>query len=164
MKAFGLTGWSGSGKTTLMEHLVRRYTARGLQVSLIKHAHKGFDIDQPGKDSWRARAAGCREVLLTADRRWVLMHELADDEDVTLEDHLARLGPCDLVLVEGFKFASLPKLEVYRPSLGREPVFRQNPHVVAVASDGPVETSLPVLDLAAHDDIAAFVLRYLNLE
>src|SRR5690606_34652806 len=118
MRVFGIAGYSGSGKTTLIERLIPDFTGRGLRVSLVTHAHHRFDIDRAGKDSWRHREAGATEVLVTSSMRWALMHELRGAPEPTLEEQLARLSPCDLVLVEGFKHASIPKLEVYRPSLG----------------------------------------------
>src|SRR5690242_4506755 len=114
MRIFGLAGWSGSGKTTLMAALLPELVSRGLTVSTVKHAHHAFDIDQPGKDSWRHRQAGAREVMIASNRRWALMHELRDEPEPTLDELLRRLSPVDLVLVEGYKGHSHPKLEVYR--------------------------------------------------
>ena len=102
MKVFGIAGYSGSGKTTLLEKLLPQFTARGLKVSVIKHAHHGFDIDRPGKDSYRHREAGATEVLLSCNDRWALMHERRAEHEVTLDELLVRLAPCDLVLIEGF--------------------------------------------------------------
>ncbi len=135
MKMFGFAGYSGSGKTTLIEKLIPRFVTDGLLVSLIKHAHHGFDIDRPGKDSYRHREAGCTEVLLTSDQRWVLMHELRGRAEPALADQLTILSPCDLVLVEGYKATPIPKLEVYRPANGQPPLYPGNPNIVAVASD-----------------------------
>jgi molybdopterin-guanine dinucleotide biosynthesis protein B len=159
MKIFGFAGYSGSGKTTLIEKLVPLFTARGLKVSLIKQTHHDFDIDRPGKDSWRHRQAGCTEVLVTSVRRWALMHELREEKEPTLQEHLERLSPCDLVLVEGFKREAIPKLEVHRKAAGHPLLFPQDPHILAVASDGPVETFLPLLDLNQPVLIAEFVLN-----
>lgn len=155
---FGFAGWSGSGKTTLIEQLIPRLVARGLTVSMIKHAHHAFDLDRPGKDSFRHREAGATEVLLTSARRWALMHELRDRPEPPLPAQIARLSPCDLVLVEGFKHAPIPKLEVHRPSLGRPLLHPGDPHVVAIATDAPVRTSLPVIGLNDYDAIAALVV------
>jgi len=163
MKVFGVTGYSGSGKTTLIEQLIPRFVVQGLTVSLIKHAHAGFDIDRPGKDSYRHREAGCTEILLTSDKRWVLMHELRERPEPTLEDQLKVLWPCDLVLIEGFKSAPIPKLEVFRPALGKAPLYPDNPNVIAVASDEALETPLPLLALNDPDGIAEFVLSFLSL-
>jgi molybdopterin-guanine dinucleotide biosynthesis protein B len=163
LKVFGFAGYSGAGKTTLIENLIPRFVLEGLTVSLIKHAHHGFDIDKPGKDSYRHREAGCSEVLLTSDQRWVLMHELRGRREPTLEDQLAILSPCDLALVEGYKASAIPKLEVHRPAHGRPLMFPENPHIVALASDVPIETSLPLFDLNDYDRIAGFVMTYLQL-
>ena len=163
MKVFGFAGYSGAGKTTLIENLIPRFVLEGLTVSLIKHAHHGFDIDRPGKDSYRHREAGCSEVLLTSDQRWVLMHELRGRREPTLEDQLAILSPCDLALVEGYKASAIPKLEVHRPAHGRPLMFPANPHIVALASDVPIETSLPLFDLNDYDRIAGFVMTYLQI-
>lgn len=163
MKVFGFAGYSGAGKTTLIENLIPRFVLEGLTVSLIKHAHHGFDIDKPGKDSYRHREAGCSEVLLTSDQRWVLMHELRGRREPTLEDQLAILSPCDLALVEGYKASAIPKLEVHRPAHGRPLMFPENPHIVALASDVPIETSLPLFDLNDYDHIAGFVMTYLQI-
>ncbi|MEI7444382.1 MAG: molybdopterin-guanine dinucleotide biosynthesis protein B [Burkholderiales bacterium] len=163
MKVFGFAGYSGSGKTTLIEQLIPRFVARGLRVSLIKHAHHAFDIDKPGKDSYRHREAGASEVLITSTHRWVLMHELRDEPEPGLAAQLARMTPCDLVLVEGYKFADIPKLEVHRPSIGKPLLHPTDPNIVAVAADGAVTTMLPVLDLNDYDAIVAFVADRLGL-
>ena len=166
MKAFCITGHSGSGKTTLLEALIPRFVARGLRVSLIKHTHHDFDVDKPGKDSYRLRQAGCSEVMLLSNKRWALMHELRDDPEPDLAQQLALLAPCDLVLVEGYKQAAIPKLEVHRPSLGKSLLVDDEPpharHIVAVASDVAIASRVPCLALAAHDDIALFILDFLQ--
>src|SRR3954467_8892535 len=113
-RRFGFAGWSGSGKTTLIEKLIPRFVARGLRVSLVKHAHHDFDVDKPGKDSWRHREAGCSEVMLVSDRRWALMNELRGAPEPSLDQCIARLSACDLVLVEGYKHDPFPKLETWR--------------------------------------------------
>lgn len=160
MKVFGIAGFSGSGKTTLIEKLIPAIRARGLRVSVIKHAHHGFDLDRPGKDSWRHREAGASEVLMLSGQRWVLMHELRGVEEPTLAAQLAILSPCDLVLIEGFKAAPVPKVEVFRPANGKPPLWPDNPHVVAVATDAAVDTPLPVLDVNDASAIADFILAY----
>ena len=164
MKIFGIAGYSGSGKTTLLEKLIPQFTARGLKVSVIKHAHHGFDIDRPGKDSYRHRAAGASEVLLSCNDRWALMHERRDEPDVTLDELLARLAPCDLVLIEGFKQEPVPKLEVYRLENGKPPLFPERSDIVAVASDADIATALPRLPLNDVGVIADFVLNHLQLQ
>src|SRR6478672_4578875 len=125
MKIFGFAGYSGSGKTTLIEKLIPLFTARGLSVSLIKHAHHTFDVDQPGKDSYRHRKAGCSEVLVTSSRRWALVHELRGAPEPTLAEQVTLVSPCDLLLVEGYKREHIPKLEVHRAATG-EPLL--HPH------------------------------------
>ncbi len=163
MKTFGFAGWSGSGKTTLIEKLIPRFAGRGLRVSLIKHAHHSFDVDTPGKDSYRHRQAGAAEILVTSSRRWVLMHELRGSHEPSFEEQLARMSPCDLILVEGFKFAPIPKLEVWRAGPGEAMLHPTDPHIVALATDAKVETKLPRLDLNDDAQIADFILRHLGL-
>jgi len=163
MKVFGFTGYSGAGKTTLIERLIPRFVARGLAVSLIKHAHHGFDVDRPGKDSYRHRQAGAREVMLVSDQRWVLMHEMRDQGEPSLEAQLALLSPCDLVLVEGYKFSGVPKLEVFRPDNGKPAIYPQGLNIVAVASDVEFELPLPWFDLNDSAAIADFILRTLEM-
>lgn len=164
MKTFGFAGWSGSGKTTLIEQLIPRFVLQGLKVSLIKHAHHDFDVDQPGKDSWRHREAGCQEVLVTSGRRWVLMHELRGAPEPGLEEQIKHISPCDLLLVEGFKRYALPKLEIYRKANDKPFLHPEDPHIVAVASDVPVETKLPVFDLNDYDAIVDFILAHNGLQ
>ena len=164
MKVFGFAGWSGSGKTTLIEKLIPRFAGAGLRVSLIKHAHHTFDVDQPGKDSYRHRHAGAQEVLVTSSRRWVLMHELRGAAEPAFEEQLKRLSPCDIVIVEGFKHAPIPKLEVWRRQTGEPLLHPNDPHIVAVASDTKVETKLPLLDLNDDASIASFILAHLRLQ
>ncbi|MGE5466732.1 MAG: molybdopterin-guanine dinucleotide biosynthesis protein B [Ignavibacteria bacterium] len=163
MKVFGFAGYSGSGKTTLIEALIPRFTARGLAVSLIKHTHHHFDVDRPGKDSYRHREAGATEVMLVCDQRWAIMHELRGRPEPSFEEQLARLSPCDLVLVEGFKYTPIPKLEVHRPAHGKPFIWSENPDVVAVASDVPLDIPRQVLDLNDHDAIAAFIREQTGL-
>lgn len=144
MRRVGIAGFSGAGKTTLIERVLPVLRGHGLRVSVIKHTHHGFDIDRPGKDSWRHREAGAHEVLLVGDRRWVLMHEeraVAPDAVRSLDALVARLEPVDLVLVEGFRSGAHPKLEVHRPSLGQPLLAATDPWVRAVATDA---ASLPV--------------------
>ena len=164
MKIFGFAGYSGSGKTTLIERLIPLITARGLTVSLVKHAHHTFEIDQPGKDSFRHRKAGCTEVLVTSSRRWALMHELGGAPEPALADHVKRMSPCDLLLVEGYKREPIPKLEVYRAEVGEPLIHPHDQNVVAIASDAPVETKLPRLDLNAPATIADFILEHTGLK
>ena len=161
MKLFGLTGWSGSGKTTLLVELVPLFITRGLSVSTVKHAHHGFDLDQPGKDSWRHREAGATEVVISSGMRWALMHEV-HGEEAPLAELLARLTPVDLVLVEGFKAHPHPKIEVHRPALGRPPIWPGRPDIVAVASDAvPAGCDRPLLALDDPAAIVDWVLAFL---
>lgn len=153
MRVFGLAGWSGSGKTTLMCRLIPALVGRGHRVSTIKHAHHAFDVDQPGKDSYEHRAAGATEVLIGSAARFALMHELRGAPEPELGTLLARMAPVDFVLVEGFKRASHPKLEVYRKAVGKPPLWPSDDAVIAVASDSALtDCPRPVLDL---DDVAA---------
>ena len=163
MKIFGFAGWSGSGKTTLIERLIPCLVAREGAVSLVKHAHHAFDIDQPGKDSWRHRQAGCTEVLVTSGQRYAVMHELRGAPELTLDEALARLAPCALALVEGYKRHPLPKLEIWRPSVGKPLLYPDDPHVRAIATDAPGDLAgagLPVFSLAQVDEIATFVAAH----
>jgi molybdopterin-guanine dinucleotide biosynthesis adapter protein len=134
LKVLGIVGWSGSGKTTLLVAVLPLLRRAGLSVSTIKHTHHGFDMDQPGKDSHRHRLAGAHEVLVASSRRWALLHEVVGAEP-PLPELLAHMAPVDLVLVEGFKSHPYPKLEVFRPVLGKPSLWDREPLVVAVASD-----------------------------
>ena len=163
MRIIGLAGWSGAGKTTLVAKLIPAITARGLRVSTIKHAHHEFDIDQPGKDSWRHRQAGATEVMVASSRRWALMHELRALPEPSLDELMARMSPVDLLLVEGFKRQPHPKLEVHRPSLGKPLIYPDDPHVVAIASDEAFAAPLPLLPLGDAGAVAAFITDHLGL-
>ncbi len=151
MRIIGLAGWSGSGKTTLVTSVIPVLVGRGLKVATVKHAHHEFDIDQPGKDSWRHRAAGASEVAIVSSRRWAIVHELGDDPEPPLADMLAKLSPVDLVIVEGFKRHAHPKLEVYRAAVGKPLLHPDDDCIVAIATDAPLpRAQVPVLML---DDI-----------
>ena len=148
-----MAGWSGSGKTTLLTKLIPVLVGRGLKVATLKHAHDGFDVDVPGKDSYEHRKAGASEVIVSSARRWVQMHEIGSGAEATLAELLRHLSPCDLVLVEGFKANRHPKLEIFRRALGKIPLHPNDPHIVAIASDQPFPgAGVPVVNL---DDIAA---------
>ncbi len=163
MKVLGLSGWSGSGKTTLLTALIPCFAARGLSVSTIKHAHHALELDQPGKDSHRHRQAGAAETMLAHAAGFALFAGSRGAEPSLLA-LLARLAPVDLVLVEGFRDYEIPKLEVYRPGLGKPPLWRTM-QVIAVASDSPVpDCPHPVLNLNAPAEIADFVFSHLGLE
>ncbi len=158
MRVFGLAGWSGSGKTTLMRRLIPELVDRGRRVSTVKHAHHAFDLDQPGKDSYEHRHAGATEVLIGSSARFALMHELRGAPEPTLAELLARLAPVDLVLIEGFKRDRHPKLEVFRSSVGKPPLWPEDDAVIAVASDGPlIGCRCAVLDLEDIRGIADLV-------
>ena len=159
MKIFGLVGRSGSGKTSLMVRLLPELRRRGLTVSTIKHAHHGFDLDHPSKDSFRHREAGAKEVMLVADARWALMHEIADAPEPPLEELVRRMAPVDFVLIEGFHTHGHPMIEVYRPSEGHALLWREGSTIVAVASDEPLPAvTVPVLDLNDAQAIATLAL------
>ena len=164
IQTFGFAGYSGSGKTTLIEKLIPRFTGRGLKVSLLKHAHHTFDVDRPGKDSHRHRVAGATEIMVTSSRRWALMHELRGEPEPSFEEQVRHFSPCDLLLVEGFKFQPIPKLEVYRAGNESQLLHPNDPNIVAVATDARLETSLPRLDLNDDAAIADFILGYLKLK
>ena len=164
MRVYGVTGWKNSGKTTLVEALVRDITGRGLQVSTVKHAHHAFDLDQPGKDSYRHRHAGAGQVLIASRARWALMTELRDDGEPSLADLLARLDPVDLVLVEGYKRDRHPKIEARRAATAQNLIAEDDATIEAVASDAPLDgLAVPVFDLDDVPGIADFILRRVGL-
>jgi len=153
MRIIGMAGWSGSGKTTLITRLIPLLTARGLKVSTVKHAHHGFDLDKPGKDSFMHREAGAAEVLISSGKRFALLHELRDEVEWDLPQLLGKLTPVDLVLVEGFKRDPFPKIEIHRTANGKPLLQPEDPHIIAIASDIALpDAPVPVVDL---DDIAA---------
>jgi molybdopterin-guanine dinucleotide biosynthesis protein B len=164
MRVFGFAGWSGSGKTTLIEQVIPRLVERGLVVSLIKHAHHNAEFDLPGKDSYRHRHAGCREVMVTSGTRWALMHELRGAPELTLKEALERLAPCDLALVEGYKAYPIPKLEIWRDSVRKPLLHPRDSHILGIVTDSPdalpreAGERLPVLALSDIDAVATFVL------
>lgn len=161
MKVFGIAGHSGMGKTTLLERLVPELSARGNVVSLIKHSHKNVDIDRTGKDSYRLRESGCKEVLLMGNDRWALMHELRGQQEPSLDYLLQRMQRCDIVLVEGFKSGRFPKLEVWRDGVGKSLLWPHSPGITAIASDQSLtDVDVPVLDLTDVSAIATFVLQH----
>ena len=165
MRVLGLAGWSGSGKTTLVTRLLPEFTRHGITVSTVKHAHHSFDVDQPGKDSWRHREAGASEVMIASERRWALVHEHRGAPEPPLDALIAKMAPVDLLLVEGFKRAAHDKLEIHRVALGKPLLCRDDPHVVAVASDVAIP-DLPVPLLALDDvaGIARFILDHCRLK
>jgi molybdopterin-guanine dinucleotide biosynthesis protein B len=164
MKVIGIAGYSGSGKTTLIEKVIPLLVAEGLRVSLIKHAHHEFDVDTPGKDSYRHRHAGCTEVLVSSPRRWALMHETRGAPEPSLQEQLKRFSPCDVVIVEGYKSEPIPKIEVHRRDARAPLLHPDDPQVVAIATDEPLETSLPQLPLGDPAAVARFMIRHLGLD
>lgn len=165
MKIFGLAGWSGSGKTTLMMQLLPELISRGYSVSTMKHAHHNFDIDKPGKDSYEHRRAGATEVMVSSANRWALMHENMVGPEPDLDVLITRMSPVDLLLVEGFKRHGHMKLEIHRPSSGKELLCVGDPRIVAVASDEALpQVRVPVLDLNDVKAIADFIVDQVGLK
>ena len=162
-KIIGFAGFSGSGKTTLLEQLIPLIRSRGVCVAVIKHAHHKFDIDKPGKDSFRHREAGAREVMVVSGFRWALMHELVDEAEPSLEDLCKRLSPCDLILVEGYKFSNIPKIEVHRSETGHPQLHQADANFIALASDVRSDIKLPQLDINNPQQVANFILEYFSL-
>jgi molybdopterin-guanine dinucleotide biosynthesis protein B len=163
LKILGFAGFSGSGKTTLLEKLIPLLKQHGLSVSVIKHAHHNFDIDRPGKDSFRHREAGASEVLIVSGHRWALMHELRDESEPSLEELCARLSPCDLLLVEGYKFSDIPKLEVHRQKTGHPLLYPTDPNIIAVITDSREPMAIPTLDIDSPRQVADHILNYFSL-
>jgi molybdopterin-guanine dinucleotide biosynthesis protein B len=163
MKVIGISGYSGSGKTTLIERVIPELVVEGFKVSLIKHAHHEFDIDQPGKDSWRHRQAGATEVLITSNRRWALMHEMRNEEEPSLAQQLEHLAPCDVVIIEGYKNEIVPKIEVHRAASNKPLLFSGDANIVALATDELLATSLPQFGIDDAEGIAQFIIRHLAL-
>ncbi|HKL44653.1 MAG TPA: molybdopterin-guanine dinucleotide biosynthesis protein B [Roseovarius sp.] len=163
MNIYGVVGWKNAGKTGLMERLVTEIAGRGFSVSTIKHAHHTFDVDHPGKDSYRHRVAGATEVLLASRNRFALMHELRDEPEPPLAELLDKLSPVDLVLIEGYKRDSHPKVEAHRAITGNALIAPDDPTIRAVASDSPLDLDRPVFDLDDTGAIAGFILSEVGL-
>jgi molybdopterin-guanine dinucleotide biosynthesis protein B len=159
MKVIGLAGWSGAGKTTLLTRVIPHLLSQGLRVSVIKHAHHGFDVDVPGKDSWVHRQSGATEVLVSSGKRWALMHELREASEPRLPELLRKMSPVDLVIVEGFKSEPHRKIEVHRAANGKAVLFPDDPGIVGIATDAELETTLPVAHLDDIPAIAAMMQR-----
>lgn len=163
MRLLGFAGYSGSGKTTLLEAVIAILTAQGLRIAVIKHAHHDFEIDKPGKDSHRHRTAGAQEVLIASKFRWALVHELRQETEPSLHELCAQLSPCDLVLVEGYKYAAISKLEVQRLAAGHPDLFPHDPHIIAVVTDRSDSLPLPKLYINAPQEVATFILQHFGL-
>src|SRR5919201_4420618 len=159
MKIIGLAGWSGAGKTTLLTRLIPHFNALGLRVSVIKHAHHRFDVDVPGKDSWRHREAGAAEVLVASSNRWALMHELRGAAEPRLPELLGKLSVVDLVVVEGFKREPHRQIEVHRAANHKPLLFPDDPGIVGIATDIPVETTLPTAHLDDIEAVTSMMLK-----
>jgi molybdopterin-guanine dinucleotide biosynthesis adapter protein len=163
-KVIGFAGFSGSGKTTLLEKVIPLLTAQGLRIAVIKHAHHKFDIDKPGKDSFRHREAGAGEVLVVSGFRWALMHELVDEDEPSLDDLCSRLSPCDLVIVEGYKYSDIPKFEVHRSVTGHPYLYPQDKNIIALVTDTRSDITLPQLDVNQPQQVADHILEYFSLK
>lgn len=162
MIVFGLAGWSGAGKTQLAESLIHHFTQMGYRIATVKHAHHKFDADIPGKDSWRHRKAGAAQVLISSQHRSALFTEYTDSSEPELDALLSQLAPADIVLVEGFKSASIPKLEIWRPSVGKPILYHDDPHIFGIASDAIIDAcSIPQFHLDDIAHIARFLLEQL---
>lgn len=165
MKTFGIVGWKNSGKTTLVAKLVTELKSRGYSVSTVKNAHHAFDLDQPGRDSYKHREAGAQEVLISSGSRWALMHEMQAGEDYQLDDLLAKMTPVDLVLVEGFKGEGHSKIECNRATSETPLICETNKTIVAVASEaGVIVEGLKTLDLNNITQVADFVVAQTGLD
>ncbi len=162
MQVIGFAGYSGSGKTTLIERLLPRFRTAGLRLAVIKQSHHDIEVDKPGKDSWRHRQAGAHEVLLTSPHRWMLVHELGHAPEPTLDEHLARLSPCDLVIVEGFRHGAHRKIEVWRSALGQPWLHPDDPHIEAVVADATPPGTLPHFHPDDIDSIYSWLIDRLR--
>ena len=165
MKVFGIVGWSGSGKTELVIRLIPELNRRGITVSTMKHTHHNFDMDKPGKDSFRHRESGAREVMVASSSRWTLLHELREEPEEDMENLIARMTPVDLLLIEGFKSHRHPKLEVHRPEVGKPLIAADDDSIIAVASDVSNLTgaSVPILELDDTQAVADFIVDFIGL-
>lgn len=158
----GLSAYSGAGKTTLLEKLIPKLNRKGIRVAVIKHAHHSFDIDHPKKDSYKIRKAGAQQILISSQKRWALIHEHASESnELTLEEALQNISTetIDLIIVEGFKAAAIPKIEVHRPSIGKPLIAAKDQHIIAIATDKPeeIDSALPLLDLNQAEMIADYI-------
>jgi len=162
MKVIGISGWSGNGKTTLLERLLPILISWGYSVSTLKHAHHRFDIDKPGKDSFRHREAGATEVLISSGQRWALMHENRHEDEADLQTLISKMTPVDILLIEGFKKEDFPKIEVWREENENQPLFLTDDSVVAIATNASgLKTELPILNINDEKEIASFIISNL---
>ena len=162
----GIAGWKNAGKTTMVERLVAELVSRGLRVATVKHAHHDFDIDVPGTDSFRHRAAGAQEVAIVSAHRWAIMHELRDEDEPPLEAVLSQLSESDIVIVEGWKRGTHAKIELRRSAAAEEsPLADTDPSVIAIAADHQLPAStIPVFDIDDIPSIADFAAETFNLD
>lgn len=163
MKIFGFAGWSGSGKTTLVTQVIPALSSRGLKVSTIKHTHHKFDIDKPGKDTYRHREAGAHEVFIAGGQRWALLHENRGEREPTIEEMLERMTEVDLVLIEGFKTYPHPKMEIFRSDVGKPMLCADDPTIVAIATTDDLDVDIPRIDLNDIEAVADFIIEFCEL-
>lgn len=155
---FGVIGWKDSGKTTLVERLIEEFTLRGYSVSAIKHAHHTFDIDQKYRDSYKFRSAGARRTAIVSRNRWAMIHELREEDEPPLDEIIEHIGKCDLILIEGYKWAEFDKIEVRNPANNKQELARDDPHIKAIAFQGePTQTDLPTFQVDEIAKIADFI-------
>jgi molybdopterin-guanine dinucleotide biosynthesis adapter protein len=163
-KVIGVAGFKNAGKTTLVERLVRELTRRGYRISTVKHAHHSFDVDHEGRDSFRHRHAGAGEVAVISGQRWAIIHELREEAEPSFASILAKLSPCDLVIVEGYKHGSHDKIEVRNLALDHPKLAGDDPTIVAIAANGAVgDAQVPVFDRDHVEDLADFIITHLRL-
>jgi molybdopterin-guanine dinucleotide biosynthesis protein B len=163
-KVIGVAGFKNAGKTTLVERLVRELTGRGYRISTVKHAHHSFDIDHEGRDSFRHRLAGASEVAVISGQRWALIHELRDEAEPSFASILAKLTPCDLVIVEGYKHGNHDKIEVRNLALDHPKLAGEDPTIVAIAANGAVDDAqVPVFDRDHVQALADFIITHMRL-
>ena len=161
----GLAGWSGSGKTTLVSNLIPELKKNNVSVSTLKHAHEGFDIDTPGKDSYVHRESGAKEVLISSNKRFALMHEYLNEE-ISLKSLIKKLSPVDLILVEGWKKENIKKIEIYRKEIKKPLLYNNDINIIAIATnDKSIKIkNMTILDLNNYEKIAKFICNLIKKE
>ncbi|NNF78630.1 MAG: molybdopterin-guanine dinucleotide biosynthesis protein B [Rhizobiales bacterium] len=163
-RVLGIAGYKNAGKTTLTANLVAELTGRGYKISTIKHAHHHFDLDHPGRDSYRHREAGAQEVAIVSRNRWALIHELRTEDEPPMEEMLAKLAPCDLVIIEGYRHGMMPKIEAVNVEMDHPRLAGEDKNVVAVCTNGdPAEEPLPAFDRDDIPAIADFIVEFTGL-